>query len=89
MLKDAEVEFPNIHEKCYFKEDARDYLGKKVCFISRELTFVRALIRNFYHHNDRISSSEDGTLSFKENQKGGDPLLTTHEMSLCGQREFS
>lgn len=68
------VVFPNICEKWYFKEDARDYLGEKFCFIFRELTFSIALIGNVYHQSGRISSSEDGTLPFKENPKGGDPM---------------
>lgn len=39
LLQDAEVVFPSIHEECFVKEEAMDYLGEKVCVISRELTF--------------------------------------------------
>lgn len=83
LLQDAEVVFPNIHEECYFKEEAMYYLGEKVCFISRELTFSWALIRNVCHKNDRISPRNRGALPCKENPASGEV-----ERKLGAQRAF-
>lgn len=49
-MKDVKVVFPHMCEKYCFKEGAREYLGER--FISKELTFSVALVRNIYHQND-------------------------------------